>query len=136
MATHFPSRADNIISKGYLKRKKSLKNERPTKVTVVLLEKFSSCVPKGKARQELASSGRIMSIRFTRSMSSQSIREKIEGAFGTKCFTVLECDSTGHQLIKAAEQDISGYYVVLRKGCLYLCESFPEVSVSSLAECG
>lgn len=105
--------------------RKPSKDERPTKVTVVLLEKFSSSVPKGKVRQELASSGRILSIRFTPTMSSQSIREKIEGAFNINYFTVLECDSTGHQLIK---QDLSGFEVVSRKGSLYLCESFPEVN--------
>ena len=81
LATHFPAQSYNIISKGYWKRKKSSKVDRPTKVTVVLLEKFSSSVPKDKARQELASSGRIMSIRFTRTMSSKSIREQIEGTF-------------------------------------------------------
>ena len=128
LATHFPARADSIIRKGNWKRKKTSKDERPTKITVVLLEKFSSSVPKGKVRQELASSGRILSIRFTPTMSSQSIREKIEGAFNINYFTVLECDSNSHQLIKAAEQDLSGFEVVSRKGSLYLCESFPEVN--------
>ena len=69
-----------------------------------------------------------MSIRFTRTMSNQSIRDKIKGAFAVSNFTVLECDVTGHQLVKAADQDINGDELVARKGCLYLCEVFPEVS--------
>ena len=117
MATHFPARADILLKR---KKTKSAK-ERPTKVTVVLLNKFSSCVPKGKIHRELAESGRIISIRFTRTMSSESIREKIEGAFAVNNFTVLECNSNGHQLVKAADQDIHGEELVSRKGCLYLC---------------
>ena len=114
LATHFPAQSDNnnIITKGYWKPKK--------RSTVVLLEKFSSSVPKGKARQELSSRGRLMSIRFTRTMSSQSIREQIEGEFNINSFTVLECNSTGHQLIKAAEQDFSRCEVVSRKGYVNL----------------
>lgn len=51
-------------------------------------------------------------------MSSRSIREKIESAFSTKNFTVLECVSGGHQLIKAADQEIDAEEVVSRKGPL------------------
>ena len=89
-----------------------------------------SSIPKGRLRQKLAESGRIMSIRLSRTMSSRSIREKIESAFSTKNFTVLECVSGGHQLIKAADEEIDAEEVVSRKGSLYLCEFFPEVSYS------
>lgn len=52
-------------------------------------------------------------------------------AFGIDEFTVLECDTSGHCLIKSAEQDINGEAAVERKGSLYLCETFATVGVCS-----
>ena len=116
LASHFPSRTD--IGIGWKRKNKGAK-VRPSKVSVVLLDKFMSSIPKGRLRQKLAESGRIMSIiRLSRTMSSRSIREKIESAFSTKNFTVLECVSGGHQLIKAADQEIDAEEVVSRKGPL------------------
>ena len=128
LASHFPSRPD--IGIGWKGRNKEAK-VRLTKVSVILLEKFTSSIPKGRLRQKLAESGRIMSIRLSRTMSSRSIREKIESAFSTKNFMVLECVGGGHQLVKAADQEINAEEVVSRRGSLYLCGLFPEVSLST-----
>ena len=68
------------------KRRKSNARIRPTKVTVVLLEKY---FPKGKIRQDLASCGRILSIRFHRGMSLQDVQGKIEDAFKSPFWNVI-----------------------------------------------
>ena len=115
LASHFSAKSLAQSSAHGWKRRKSNARIRPTKVTVVLLEKYSASVPKGKIRQDLASRGRILSIRFHRGMSSQDVQEKIEES---PSFTFLECDS-GHHLIKAAEQELNGEDVVTRKGSLY-----------------
>lgn len=46
---------------------------------------------------------------------------------------MLQCDGTGHNLIKAADQSVDGEAVVNRKGGLYLCENF-EVQSSDESE--
>ena len=65
-------------------------------------------------------------------MSSKDVREKIEHAFNTDTFVFLECDNTGHHLVRGADQDLNGEEAVERKGCLYLCERFPEVCCMKL----
>ena len=134
LASHFSAKSLAQSSAHGWKRRKSNARIRPTKVTVVLLEKYSASVPKGKIRQDLASRGRILSIRFHRGMSSQDVQEKIEEAFTSPSFTFLECDS-GHHLIKAAEQELNGEDVVTRKGSLYLCEQFSKVWCLCWQEC-
>ena len=42
---------------------------------------------------------------------------------------MLQCDGTGHNLIKAADQSVDGEAVVNRKGGLYLCENFEVVGI-------
>lgn len=99
-----------------------------------MLTKFSSVLPKGKCRRRLASRGQIQTMRITREMSHVEIRTKILKAFKVSQYTVLESDGTGNGLLKAAEQDVDGLYVVGRRGCLYLCESF-EVSFTHCMTC-
>ena len=93
-----------------------------------MMKEFSHKIPKGQIRQRLASKGRILSLRISRSMSHQEVKNQIIRAFKMNEFTVLECDSTGHNLIKAADQTIDGEKAVDRKGALYLCEKFDHVS--------
>ena len=100
------------------------------KVTVVLMDEYSASVPKGKVRQKLAMNGRIMSLKLHRGMTPADVHKKIEQAFNVHNFVYLECDNTGHGLVRGAEQDINGEDAVDRKGCLYLCERFFEVSKS------
>ena len=95
------------------KKKAAIKRQRPNNVTVVMMKEYSSTIPKGKVRQKLASN---LSLRFTCTMSSQEIRNKIIHAFKVAKFVVLECDSTGHNLIKSADQSVDGEMVVAHKG--------------------
>ena len=85
-------------------------------------------IPKGQIRQRLGSKGRILNLRITRSMTNQEVKNQVIRAFKVDKFVVLECDSTGHNLVKAGDQTIDGEKVVDRKGALYLCEKFEYVS--------
>ena len=81
-------------------------------------------MPKGKLRQQLAAQGRILNIKFFRDMTADEIKSKITGAFQVSKYTVLESDSSGHNLVRCSDQRIDGVAVVQRRGCLYLCEAF------------
>ena len=89
-----------------------------------MLKKFSSCVPKGKLRQQLAAEERILNMKFHREMTADEVKSKILGSFQVSKYTLLECDNTGHNLVLCSDQDIDGVSVVQRRGCLYLCEVF------------
>ncbi len=87
-------------------------------LTVVMLKKFASQIPKGQVRQRLAKSGKIQTIRVHRDMPESQLREKISSVF--KCasdFTVLGVD--GSNLCKQSEQAIDGSAVLEHK-CLYM----------------
>lgn len=119
---------DCVIIEQQRKKKQGIKDKpRPLRINVVMLKKFTSVLPKGRIRKQLASSGQIQTMRVYREMSSVEIRTKILKAFEVSQYTVLESDGTGNGLLKASEQDIDGMYAAERRGCLYLCQSF-EVS--------
>ena len=42
-------------------------------------------------------------------------------AFDVLQYTILECESTGHGLLKSSEQEVDGEYMAQRRGSLYLC---------------
>ena len=88
------------------------------------MRNFSPTVPKGKVRQELVSTGKIQTMRVMKEMSSSDTRKKITKAFDITQYMVLECDGSGHGLLKSSEQDMDGDYVSQRRGSLYLCECF------------
>ena len=79
LATHFPFRTELNMKTGYYKRKNKFQS-RPTKITVVLLDKYMPSVPKGKVRRSLASQGRIMSLQFHRGLSADAVNTKIKEA--------------------------------------------------------
>lgn len=110
------------------KKKAATKRQRPSNITVIMMKEYSSTIPKGKLRQRLSTRGRILSLRFSRNMSNLEVKNQIIRAFKVPEYVVLECDSTGHNLIRAADQTLDGEKVVDRKGALYLCENFELVS--------
>ena len=97
---------------------------RPISTSVVMMKEFSPVAPKGKVRQYLVLKGKIQTMRITKDTLSALVREKIEKAFDVAQFTALECDGTGHGLLKSSQQEIDGEFLVQRRGSLYLCESF------------
>lgn len=50
-------------------------------------------------------------------------------------FVVLVTTESGHHLIKADNQDISGECAIQRRGCLYLCEKCEVSSLVYYARC-
>lgn len=58
-------------------------------------------VPKGKICQALAKKGKTKTIKLKHSMSPQEIKRVVLDTFGIKDYTILEPDSTGHNLLKA-----------------------------------
>ena len=87
-----------------------------------MMKQYSPIIPKNKACQKLLSEGRILSIKVTKGMSSQEIKNLIIRTFQMSEYTVLECDDTGHNLIRRINQAIDGRDVVSLRGALYLCE--------------
>ena len=122
----FNPNADCVVIGEQRKKKAAIKKRpsRPVNVSVVMMKNFSPIVPKGKIRQELVTTGKIQTMRVTKETSSSVIQEKIVKAFDVLQYTVLECDSTGHGLLKSSEQEVDGEYMAQRRGSLYLCEYF------------
>lgn len=88
------------------------------------MKEYCSLVPKNKIRQKLSSEGRIHSVKVTKGMSSREVKNLIMRTFQVSDYTVLECDDTGHNLLKRIDQSIDGSDVLELRGALYLCETF------------
>ena len=122
MATYFPSTStggkrsiepfdpvsESVVLPKQKKKKAAIKRQRQSNITVIMMKEYCTVIPKGKARQKLSSKGRIQSLRFSRIMSNLEVENQIIRAFKVTNFIVLDCDNTGHNLIKAAEQKIDG----------------------------
>ena len=137
LAKYFPSAQSKIrqgafdptaecVVLGQQKKKKAAIRPKqwPISISVVMMQSYGPVIPKGKERQKLASQGRILNMKVTRGMSSKEVEDKIHRAFQVTDYTVLECDSNGHTLLKSCDQDIDGDAITQRRGCLYLCETF------------
>ena len=98
--------------------------QRPMTVSVVMMKEYCPIIPKNKARQKLVSEGRILSIKVTRGMSNREIKNLIIRTFQISEYTVLECDDTGHNLLRRVDQTIDASDVMNLRGALYLCEVF------------
>ena len=120
----FDPAAESIVLPLQKKKKAATKRERPSNIITIMMKEYSPSIPKGKVRQKLASQGRILSVRFSRSMSAQEVSNQLIRTFKVASFVVLDCDSTGHSLVRCADQLLDGEKAVDRKGALYLCESF------------
>lgn len=121
----FDPTAECVVSGNQKKKKAAIRpKQRAVNVSVVMMKKYSPTIPKGKERQNLAAEGRILNMKVTRGMNAKEVKDKISKAFEVSNYTVLECDSNGHSLLKCCDQDIDGDTVAQRRGCLYLCETF------------
>ena len=110
------------------------KNERPCAVTVVMMKKFTSCIPKGKVRKQMVQEGKIHTLRINRSASASAkyVTDKIENAFKVSNFTILECGAALE--LRSCDQVLDGEVAVERRGSLYLCEYF-EVRIVQAGTC-
>ncbi len=122
----FNPTADCVVIEEQRKKKAAIKKAKPKykSVPVMMMKDFSPSVPKGKVRQRLVSRGRVQTLRVTSETTAAAVRSKIQKAFEVSEYTVLECDGSGHHLLKSTEQFIDGEYVNERRGTLYLCENF------------
>ena len=125
----FDPAAESIVLSKQRKKKAAIKRKRPSKIAVVMLDEYRSAIPKGKYRQKLAAKGKIQSILFNRSMSAREVKNIIIRAFGVDKYIVHDVDSTGHCLIRCADQLVDGDAIVDRKGALYLSKEITEASV-------
>ena len=84
----------------------SKRPSRPISTSIVMMKEFSPVVPKGKVHQDLVLKGKIQTMGTTKDTLSAVVREKIKKAFDVAQFTVLECDGTGHGLLKNSQQEL------------------------------
>jgi len=99
-------------------------------VTVALLDKFQSYVPKGPSRKSMEENGKYKKIRVARSDTDKTIREKILAAFKMKIeYYYLECVSFGSKLFKSSNQAMNGQDATDRRGCLYICKKSQQVHI-------
>ena len=112
-----------VTSKG----KGKAKSKRKVGVTVVLLDKMQTDVPKNKERIELERAKKICKIFVARCDSQAEIRTKICSVFNISDYTVLECIRAGSKLITSSNQQLNGVDTIDRRGCLYLCKKAAKV---------
>ena len=97
-------------------------------MTVALLDKFQSDIPKGPSRKKMEENGKLKKIRVARSDTDKTIREKILAAFKMKIeYHYLECVSFGSKLIQSSNQAMNGQDATDRRGCLYICKKSKQV---------
>ena len=117
----FDPNAECVVSDRQKKKKAA---KRPVKVTIIMMKNYCTIMPKNKERKQLEFQGRSKDFKILRSASDAEIHDLINHAFNVSSFTVLESDSSGHNLLKCPIQRVNGEFAVSRRGCLYLCESF------------
>ena len=121
-STSFDPNKECVVIGEQSKKKAAIKSKlRVVRKSFLMLDRFNSKVPKGKARQKLISQGKCKTVNISRSMKAQDIKKQICRAFSVDKYILLECDG-GHGLIKSSNQDnVDGEYLVQKKGYIYVC---------------
>lgn len=115
----------STVKRNQEKKKRAIKNAKPSKVEVIMLREFQGDVPKGEARKKIRKKGRISEVQIMRTMSALQVENCIKRAFkhlSVASFVVLDADPTGHFLSQSVCQQIDGQKTISRRGALYLCE--------------
>ena len=122
----------NVHLTMHTERKKKFQpvKTKDTSVTVVMLNKYQSTIPRGEVRQELSDNNRVQQVAINRSYSPAKVRDVILAAFGCKDFSTLECAKGGY-LLRAEDKELTSQLAIDRRGALYLCET-SNVRVSIL----
>lgn len=82
VAKAFDPAVECVVQGNRRRKKAAIKpKQRTVSVSVVIMKKYSSTLPKGKERHNLESEGRILNMKVTRGMSAKEIRDKISKAF-------------------------------------------------------
>lgn len=127
---NFDPMSDCVNSDNKRKKKAQTKG-RPKVITVVFLAKNPGIIPKGNARAELKSKGRVKDVPFLRCIDFSEVKDLIKHVFpGLNEFTFLQ-GNKDNTLSKASRQDFNGREVIelVKHGCLYLEEKSPKLPV-------
>ena len=130
----FNPSAECVATSAHSKKKKfcsSSVKPKDSSVTVIMLPKYQSQIPRGEAREKLTRDNRVQIISLNRQMTPKEVVTKIQGAFKCKEFTILECAKGGY-LLKSGDTVLTGQLAIDRRGALYLCEN-TSVSVKQFA---
>ena len=74
----FDPAAECVVSGQQKKKKAAIRpKQRTISISVVMMKKYSSIVPKGKERHNLAAEGRILNMKLTRGMSAKEVKDLI-----------------------------------------------------------
>lgn len=125
----FDPTSECCVSSAQKKKKAAISQGRPTNIQVVLLQRFTPNLPRGKHRSLLKNKGRILTLQFRRSMSVLDVKNTLRQSFSNiedfDTWSVLECMDNNLSISK--KQDLDGEDVINRKGALYLMQTQKKV---------
>ena len=110
------------------KKKKKAAIVKPCTLSLVLLNKHFSAVPKGKSRKSLLAEGRIKKVSISRMMSAENVRSCICNAFSDSVQmsapAVFLCTGRDNSLDVFQKQDLDGSELIelAGGGSVYLLE--------------
>lgn len=122
----FNPKAECVAKDAHGKRKKfestaKIPASKDSAVTVILLKKYHTRIPRGDFRQELVDGNCVKKIALNRTMTPNEVKGKILTTFGCEDFILLECAKGGY-LLKAKDRILTSQLAIDRRGALYLCE--------------
>ena len=131
---HGPSFDPNEILEGVPDKKKKRGGTslgRCVNVTVCRLPRYSTFIPKGKVRNELKKQRRLVDIKLTRSMTATVVRQAIDRVYH-RLDTNWKYLATGQDnaLTLADNQSPDGNVVCTRRGCVYICDTEVNMTVT------
>ena len=116
----FNPHAECVAKAAHAKKKKFSTAPKLSSVTVVLLKKYQTRIPRGDYRQELIDKKRMKKVELHRRMSPEEVKGAILKTFGCKGFTVLDSAKGGYLL--RSDDELTANIAIDRRGALYLCE--------------
>lgn len=116
----FNPRSECVAKTAHAKKKKFTIAPKLASVTVILLKKYQTRVPRGECRQDLFQKNRVKKVELHRQMSPGDVKHSILKSFGCRDFEVLDCAKGGY-LLKSSDE-LTASLAIDRRGALYLCE--------------
>ena len=111
-------------------------------VTIVMLKKYQTRIPRGDYRQHLIEKDRVKKVDLNRLMTPLEVKNKILSTFECDDYTILECAKGGYLLKRDNNEELTSHQAIDRRGALYLCEKpfklvcfLPSTSTPDLCDC-
>ena len=127
-ALNFDPAAECVVSGQQKKIKAAIKpKQRVVNISVVMMKKYSSCLPKGKERHSLAANGRILNMKVTRGMSAREVKDKIRAVFDVAKSSLavplclLMFLMSEHNSSKKRSHPERSVSAIMQKECMYVC---------------